>query len=141
VLFRGKHNDPRGDSADSGVCRNRREVSGTATAFRSRYLDKCVFNNPALRSPAPEILAHLAKKPQAQDTLAGIQWGVLHACIGDLAANVSHTVADLVERGYLEKTRPSSDDEGDKEFYRVSARYLSTLQQDPRVNGNSDDDE
>jgi hypothetical protein len=100
-----------------------------------------VFTDPALPSPAPEILAHLATKPQAQDTLAGIQWGILHACIGDLAANISHTVADLVERGYLEKTQPSSEDDGDKVFYRVSPRYLSTLQQERRVNGTPDDDE
>lgn len=100
-----------------------------------------VSTNPALRSPAPEILAHLAKKPRGQDTLAGIQWGVLRACIGDLAANVSNTVADLVDRGYLEKTRSSSGDEGDKVFYRVSQRYLSTLQQERSVNGNSDVDE
>jgi hypothetical protein len=100
-----------------------------------------VSTNSALRSPAPEILAHLAKKPQGQDTLAGIQWGVLHACIGDLAANVSNTVADLVDRGYLQKTRPSSEDDGDKVFYRVSQRYLSTLQQERPVNGNPDVDE
>ena len=99
-----------------------------------------MYTNPALRSPAPEILAHLAKKPEGQDTLAGIQWGVIHACIGELAANVSHTVADLVERGYLEEMQPSPDG-GNTVLYRVSPRYLSTLQQERRVNRNSDDDE
>ena len=97
--------------------------------------------DPVLQSPAPEILAHLAKKPQAQDTLAGIQWAVLHACIGELAANVSSTVADLVERGYLQKTQPHSSEESDKVLYRVSPRYLSTFKEDSQITRNFDDAE
>src|SRR6266480_4920467 len=91
-------------------------------------LAKCVFTNPRLRSPAPEILDYLARQPDAQDTIEGIlHWWVLDSCIRSWAPKIAKTVAQLVERGFLEE-KQSPDG---KIFYHISPRYLSTLQQQP----------
>jgi hypothetical protein len=79
---------------------------------------------PRLRSPAPEILDYLARQPEARDTIDGIYWWVLDSCIRNWAPKIGKTVAKLVEQGFLEKKRSSDG----KIFYRVSARYLSALQ-------------
>jgi hypothetical protein len=84
--------------------------------------------NPSLPSPAPEILDYLARHPEAQDTIDGIlHWWVLDSCIRSWAPKITETVAQLVERGFLEQ-KPSADGHV---FYRVSPRYLVTLQQRP----------
>jgi hypothetical protein len=84
--------------------------------------------DPGLPSPAPEILDYLAKQPDAQDTIDGIlHWWVLDVGIRKWAPKIAETVAQLVEQGFLEQ-KPSADGQV---FYRVSARYLSTLQQRP----------
>jgi hypothetical protein len=98
-------------------------------------VSKCVLIDPSLPSPAPEILDYLGRQPDAQDTIDGIlHWWVLDACIRSWAPKIAETVAQLVERGFLEE-KPSSDG---KTFYRVSPLYLSTLQQQPRRNSTSD---
>ena len=117
-----------------------------AEAEISRYVD-CywgmpdfpnVLTDPSLSSPAPEILDYLARRPDAQDTIDGIlHWWVLDACIRNWAPKIAKTVAQLVERGFLEE-KSSSDG---KVFYHVSPRYLSTLQQRPPLNCTPDDDE
>jgi hypothetical protein len=96
-----------------------------------------VLADPRLTSPRPEILAHLARHPRG-DTIDGIQWGVLDTCIRNLAAKIPEIVAELVEQGYVEKKRSSSDG---KIFYQVSPLYLSTLQQRPPINSPPNDDE
>jgi hypothetical protein len=84
--------------------------------------------NASLSSPAPEILEYLARHPDAQDTIEGIlHWWVLDAYIRKWTPKIAETVAQLVERGFLEQ-RPSSDGHV---FYRVSAQYLATLPQRP----------
>lgn len=89
---------------------------------------QCVLIDPLLPSPAPEILDYLARHPKAEDTIAGIlHWWVLDSCIRNWAPEIAKTVAELVDRGFLEE-KPSSDG---KIFYRVSPRYLSTLKQRP----------
>ena len=78
------------------------------------------------------------RQPEAQDTIEGIlHWWVLDSCIRDWAPKIAKTVAKLVERGFLEEKRSSDG----KIFYRVSADYLSTLQQRPPLNHDPDDDE
>jgi hypothetical protein len=85
-----------------------------------------VPTEPSLLSPAPEILDYLARQPDAQDTIEGIlHWWVLDSCIRDWAPKIAKTVAQLVERGFLEEKRSPDG----KIFYHVSPRYLSTLQQ------------
>jgi hypothetical protein len=85
-----------------------------------------VPTEPSLLSPAPEILDYLARQPDAQDTIEGIlHWWVLDSCIRDWAPKIAKTVAQLVERGFLEEMRSPDG----KIFYHVSPRYLSTLQQ------------
>jgi hypothetical protein len=97
-----------------------------------------VLTDPSLPSPAPEILDYLARQPGAQDTIEGIlHWWVLDAYIRKWAPKIAKTVAQLVERGFLEEN-PSSDG---KIFYHISPRYLSTLQQRPPLNCTPDDDE
>jgi hypothetical protein len=92
-----------------------------------------VLTNPRLPSPAPEILDYLARQPEAQDTIDGIlHWWVLDSFLRKWAPKIAETVTRLVEQGLLEE-KPSSDG---KMFYRISPRYLSTLQQPP-----PDDDE
>ena len=93
--------------------------------------------DPRLTSPRPEILAHVVKYPWG-DTIDGIQWGVLDTCIRNLAAKIPESVAELVEWGYLQEKRSSSDG---KLLYQVSSLYLSTLQQQPPVNSTPDDNE
>jgi hypothetical protein len=84
-----------------------------------------VPTDPQLLSPAPEILDYLARHPEAQDTLDGIvQWWVLDSCVKRWAPKIAKTVAKLVVQGFLEE-KPSADG---KIFYRVSRRYLFTLQ-------------
>ena len=89
-----------------------------------------------LESPAPEILAHLIS--HGQDSIDGIQWGVLHTSIANLVAKVAETVEELVEWGYLEKESPSSDDTGNKVLYHVSRRYVAELQQQSPKNSPPD---
>jgi hypothetical protein len=97
-----------------------------------------VLTDPSLPSPAPEILDYLARQPGAQDTIEGIlHWWVLDAYIRNWTPKIAKTVAQLVERGFLEEN-PSSDG---KIFYHISPRYLSTLQQRPPLNCTPDDDE
>jgi hypothetical protein len=94
--------------------------------------------NPSLPSPAPEILEYLARQPGVQDTIDGIlQWWVLDSCIRNWAPKIADTVAQLVQRGFLEE-KPSSDG---KIFYHISPLYLSTLQQRPSPGCTRDDDE
>ena len=79
-----------------------------------------------LPSPAPEILDYLARHPDAQDTIDGIiHWWVLDVYVRKWAPKIAETVAQLVERGFLEE-KSSSDG---KTFYHVSPLYHSTLQQ------------
>jgi hypothetical protein len=83
-----------------------------------------VPTNSRLRSPALEILDYLVRQPEAQDTIDGIlHWWLLDSCIRKWEPRITKTVAQLVERGYLEE-KPSSDG---KIFYRVNPVYLSTL--------------
>src|SRR5437016_12002468 len=97
-----------------------------------------MLTDPLLPSPAPEILDYLARQPDAQDTIDGIlHWWVLDAYIRKWAPKIAETVAQLVDRGFLEQ-RSSADGQV---FYRVSARHLSTLQQRPPGNSIPDDDE
>ena len=80
----------------------------------------------SLPSPALEILGYLARHPDAQDTIDGIlHWWVLDACIRKWAPKIAETVAQLVNRGFLEE-RSSA---GGQVFYRASSHYLATLQQ------------
>jgi hypothetical protein len=83
-------------------------------------------SDPRLPSPAAEILDYLARNPDAQDTIDGIlHWWVLDACTRKWAPKIAETVAQLSEQGFLEQ-KLSADGQV---FYRVSAHYLSTLQQ------------
>jgi len=101
-------------------------------------LVKCMLIDPRLPSPAPEILDYLARQPGAQDTIDGIlQWWVLDSCIRSWTPKIAKTVARLVERGFLEE-KPSADG---KIFYRISPRYLSTVQHRPPPTVTPDDDE
>lgn len=87
-----------------------------------------VPTDSSLSSPAPEILDYLARQPDAQDTIEGIlHWWVLDSCIRDWTPKIAKTVAQLVERGFLEEKRSPDG----KIFYHISPRYLSTLQQQP----------
>jgi hypothetical protein len=97
-----------------------------------------VLADPRLPSPAPEILEYLARQPGAQDTIDGIlHWWVLDSCIRNWASKIAKTVAQLVERGFLEE-KSSSDG---KIFYHISPLYLSTVQQRRSARSNSDDNE
>jgi hypothetical protein len=83
-------------------------------------------SSPRLPSPGPEILDYLATQPNAQDTIDGIlHWWVLDTYVRKCAPKIAETVAQLVERGFLEE-KSSSDG---KIFYHVSPLYLSTLEQ------------
>jgi hypothetical protein len=84
------------------------------------------LSDPKLPSPAPEILDYLARHPDAQDTIDGI----LDAYIRNWTPKIAKTVAQLVERGFLEEKLSSNG----RVFYHVSPRYLSTLQQRPPRN-------
>jgi hypothetical protein len=91
--------------------------------------------NPPLPSPAPEILDYLGRQPGAQDTIDGIlHWWVLDSCIRSWEPKIAKSVAQLVERGFLEE-KPSPDG---KMFYHVSSRYFSALQQSPPSNSTPD---
>ena len=92
---------------------------GTAIATRRERLLQCVPADPRLRFPAPEILAHLTKQRGTQDTIDGIQLGVLHACTQNWVAKIAKTVVELVELGFLEEKRSPDG----KIFYHVSPRY------------------
>lgn len=84
--------------------------------------------DPSLPSPGPEILDYLARHPEAEDTIDGIlHWWVLDACIRTWAPQITKTVAQLVEQGFLEKSFSSDG----ATFYRVSPQYLAALQQPP----------
>jgi hypothetical protein len=83
-----------------------------------------VPNEPSLPSPAPEILDYLARHPDAQDTIDGIlHWWVLDSCIRKWSPTIAETVAQLVERGFLQ-AKPSTDGHI---FYRLSPQYLTAL--------------
>jgi hypothetical protein len=83
-----------------------------------------VLADPSLPSPAPEILDYLARHPNAQDTIDGIlHWWVLEAYLRNWAPKIAETIAQLVERGFLEE-KPSADGHV---FYRISPKYLATL--------------
>ena len=85
--------------------------------------------NVSLASPAPEILDYLATHPDAQDTIDGIlHWWVLDAYMRNWAPKISETIAQLVQRGFLEEKTTM---EGHI-FYRVSPQYLATLEHDLR---------
>jgi hypothetical protein len=87
-----------------------------------------VLADPRLPSPAPEILDYLARHPDAQDTIDGIlHWWVLDAYVKKCAPKIANTVAQLVERGFLEQKRSADGNV----FYRASPDYLATLQQRP----------
>jgi hypothetical protein len=99
-----------------------------ALAVQDALPSQCVFTNPRLRSPAPEILQYLARRPRAQDTIDGIlHWWILDSCIRSWAPKIAKTVAELVERGFLEQKQTSDG----KIFYRVSAHYLAALRRRP----------
>jgi hypothetical protein len=80
-----------------------------------------------MKTPAPEILDYLARQPEAQDTIEGILFWWVSDSIRSWAPKISETVAELVERGFLEK-KPSADG---RTFYHVSPRYLSSLKRRP----------
>jgi hypothetical protein len=85
-------------------------------------------HGPLLSSPAPEILDYLARHPEAQDTIEGIlQWWVLEACLRKWTATIAETVAQLVEGGFLEQNASADG----RVLYRISPKYLATLQQRP----------
>jgi hypothetical protein len=87
-----------------------------------------VPSKPSLPSPAPEILDYLARHPDAQDTIDGIlHWWVLDSCIRNWAPTIAETVNLLVTGGFLEE-RSAGDG---NVFYRLSRRYLATVQQRP----------
>jgi hypothetical protein len=97
-----------------------------------------VLADPRLPSPAPEILEYLARQPGAQDTIDGIlHWWVLDAYLRNWAPKIAKTVAQLVERGFLEE-KSSSDG---KIFYHISPLYLSAVQQRRPASCNTDDNE
>jgi hypothetical protein len=78
-----------------------------------------------MNSPSQEILEYLARHPGAQDTMDGIlHWWVSHAYTRKRAPKIVKTVGQLVEQGFLEQRRSADGNV----FYRVSARYLATLQ-------------
>jgi hypothetical protein len=105
-----------------------RLLPGTVLAKVGDDLPECVPTDPRLPSPAPEILDYLRRQPGAQDTIDGIlHWWVLDSCIRNWEPKIAASVAQLVERGLLEK-KPSPDG---KVFYHVSSRYLSARQQRP----------
>jgi hypothetical protein len=88
-----------------------------------------VLTEPLLPSPAPEILDYLARHPDAEDTIDGIlHWWVLDACIRNWAPQITSTVAQLVERGFLLQEEPGKDG---RIFYRISPRYRASLQEPP----------
>ena len=109
------------------------EILGTAVANKGRRLLQCVPADPQLPFLAPEILAHLARQRGAQDTIDGIQWGVLHVCTVNWVSKIAITVAQLVEQGFLEEKRSS-----DKIFYHISPSYPSNFQQPPPKNSTPD---
>jgi hypothetical protein len=80
----------------------------------------------SLPSPAPEILEYLAQHPNAEDTIDGIQWWFLEACIRKWAPKIPETVDLLVREGFLEM----DDSSGDGQVrYRISSQYRATLEQ------------
>ncbi len=102
-----------------------RKLPGTSIATRERLTPNVCLPTPSLPSPAPEILDYLARHPEAQDTIDGIlHWWVLDACIRKWAPKIAETVAQLVERGFLEQKRSADGNV----FYRASPNYLATLQ-------------
>jgi len=87
-----------------------------------------VLPDPQLPSPAPEILAYLARQPDAQDTIEGIlHWWVLDAYIQKWAPKIAKTVAQLVQKGFLEQKRAADGNV----FYRLSPHYLAMLRRRP----------
>ncbi|RYE61335.1 MAG: hypothetical protein EOO82_02095 [Oxalobacteraceae bacterium] len=88
----------------------------------------CVSPNSSLQSPAPEILEYFSRHPNARDTIEGIRWWVLdaciHACMRKSAPHIAEAVAQLVELKFLEQQQLADG----RIFYRISARYLADLQ-------------
>jgi len=95
---------------------------------------QCVLTDPRLPSPAPEILDYLAKNPHARCTLDDFYWRVLDASLRDLAPKIAETVAQLVERGFLEQKRSSDGNV----FYRLSPQHVATIQQQQPPNSTPD---
>jgi hypothetical protein len=80
----------------------------------------------SLPSPAPEILEYLARHPDAEDTIDGIQWWFLEAYIRKWAPKIPETVDLLVREGFLE----TDDSSGDGRVrYRISSQYRTRLEQ------------
>ncbi|MBA3963723.1 MAG: hypothetical protein H0X40_17735 [Chthoniobacterales bacterium] len=78
----------------------------------------------SLPSPAPEILDYLARHPEAQDTVDGIlHWWVVDSCLRKWAPKIAASVAELVERGFLQE-KASADG---RTFYRLAASCPSPL--------------
>jgi len=103
-----------------------RRLRGTSIATLGRLTPNVCLPTPSLTSPAPEILDYLARHPEAQDTIDGIlHWWVLDACIRKWAPKIAETVAQLVEKGFLEQSQSADGNV----FYRASPNYLATLQQ------------
>ena len=103
-----------------------RRLRGTSIATLGRLTPNVCLATPSLTSPAPEILDYLARHPEAQDTIDGIlHWWVLDACIRKWAPKIAETVAQLVEKGFLEQSQSADGNV----FYRASPNYLATLQQ------------
>jgi hypothetical protein len=83
-----------------------------------------VPNDPPLPSPAPEILAYLARHPNARDTEEGILgWWVHEAYIHEWAPKIAETLLLLVERGILEMEKRADG----HVFYHLTAQHLATL--------------
>ena len=107
------------------------KLRGTSIATHGTTDPNVCLPTPSLPSPAPEILDYLARHPEAQDTIDGIlHWWVLDACIRKWAPKIAETVAQLVERGFLEQSQSADGNV----FYRASPNYLATLQQRPPRN-------
>src|SRR5206468_483002 len=82
-----------------------RRLRGTSIATLGRLTPNVCLPTPSLTSPAPEILDYLARHPEAQDTIDGIlHCRVLDACIRKWAPKIAETVAQLVEKGFLEQS-------------------------------------
>ena len=98
------------------------KISGTTVA-KGRQTSRCVLVDPELPSPAPEILDYLARHPDAKDTLDGIYWWILDACIREWCPKIAATVAQLVEADLLIREAAA----GGKLFYSISPRYRAAL--------------
>ena len=123
--FRGKNANLTSSSGAEIKRARAAEKDAAWRLLKATAHPKCVQVDPSLQSPAPEILDYLARHPDAQDTIEGIlHWWVLDTCIRNWAPKITETVAQLVERGFLEQ---KSSGDGHV-FYRASTQYLTALQ-------------